>query len=64
MSSIQQLRRITAEAAEAEPEHARLSFDRRLPSPGTAAMLRKVAQPELQASDMRAIKAKRRPRAA
>lgn len=64
MSSYAQLGPITLESAEREPEHERLSFDRRPPSPATATALRRAAKPELQASDLRAIKAKRRPRAA
>ena len=55
---------ITAEAAESEPEHERLSFDRRSPSPATVAALRRAAKPELLASDLQAMRAKKRPRAA
>jgi hypothetical protein len=63
VSTYARLGPITLEAAEQEPEHERLDFTRRPPSPATAAALRRAAKPELQASDMRAIKAKRRPEA-
>jgi len=64
MSSYAELRYISQETAEQEPEHARLSFDWRPPSPATAAALRRAAKPELLASDMQQMKQKRRPRAA
>jgi hypothetical protein len=64
MSSYAELRYISQEAAEREPEHARLSFDRRTPNPATAAALRRAAKPELLAEDLAQMKAKRRPRAA
>jgi hypothetical protein len=52
---------ITLEAAEQEPEHERLDFTRRPPSPATAAALRRAARPELLAEDVARIKAGRRP---
>lgn len=55
---------ITLADAESEPLAQRLSFERRTPSPETAAMLRKVEQPELLAADVAQMRAKRRPRAA
>jgi hypothetical protein len=58
------LYRISLADALAEPEHERLSFDRRPPSPATAAALARVPKPELLASDMQQLKTKRRPRAA
>ena len=61
MSSYADLPRISLADALAEPEHERLSFDRRPPSPATAAALGKAAKPELLASDMQQLKARRRP---
>ena len=55
---------ITAESAEAEPLADRLDFTKRPPSPETAALLRKVEQPELLAADVAQLRAKKRPRAA
>jgi len=64
MSSYADLPRISLAAALAEPEHERLDFTRRSPSPETAAALARAAKPELLASDMRQMRARKRPRAA
>jgi hypothetical protein len=61
MSSIQQLGRITQADAENEPLADRLSFEKRTPSPETAAALARASSPQLPASDMQQLKALRRP---
>jgi hypothetical protein len=59
-----ELRPISLQEALAEPAAERLDFRRPVPSTATIAALRKAEQPELLASDMRQMKARRRPRAA
>jgi hypothetical protein len=64
MSWHDELRPITAAAAEAEPLADRLSFARREPSAATREALRRAEQPELLAQDVVKMKQKRRPKAA